>query len=198
MSGQAGKVNAIDKSSIHRICSGQVILDLATSVKEIVENSLDAGATSVEVRTPDNSRETIVFTTTQCTCTYVSLMQIRLKEYGSELIEVADNGSGIQPEDYSSVAAKYYTSKIKCFKDVEDVQSYGFRGEALSSLCAVAELSITTKTAEQGIGAKLTFDHHGGLAGARHDPEAASKSLRPHVRLRTLGCSSARCLWTVW
>ena len=94
-------------------------------------------------------------------------MQVRLKEYGSELIEVADNGTGIRPEDYEAVAAKYHTSKISSFRDVEAVQSFGFRGEALSSLCAVAHLSITTRTAEQDVGTRLTFDHHGHLAGAR-------------------------------
>lgn len=70
----AGKsIKPIDKAAIHRICSGQVVLDLATAVKELVENSLDAGSTSIE---------------------------IRLKDYGAELIEVADNGSGVSSDNY--------------------------------------------------------------------------------------------------
>ena len=94
------------------------------------------------------------------------MVQIRLKEYGSELIEVADNGTGIKPEDYSSIAAKYHTSKITSFKDVEGVESFGFRGEALSSLSAVATLSVATKTESQDVGTKLTFDRSGDIAGA--------------------------------
>ena len=92
-------------------------------------------------------------------------MQVRLKECGAELIEVADNGSGIAPEDYAAVAAKYHTSKIRSFKDVESVNSFGFRGEALSSLCAVSQLSITTRTSDEPVGTRLTFDQQGNLVG---------------------------------
>ena len=70
---EASCIKPIDKASVHRICSGQVILDLATAVKELVENSLDAGATSIE---------------------------IKLKDYGADSFEVADNGCGVSPENY--------------------------------------------------------------------------------------------------
>ena len=151
-----GNVSPIDKSSIHKICSGQVILDLATSVKELVENALDANATSIEVR--------MRWTRANSVCIFV-FMQIRLKEYGAELIEVADNGTGIRPNDYAAVAAKYHTSKISSFSDVETVNSFGFRGEALSSLCAVSQMAITTRTKEQTVGTRLSFDHMGKLTG---------------------------------
>jgi DNA mismatch repair protein PMS2 len=95
----------------------------------------------------------------------VILSQVRLKEHGSELIEVADNGSGISPDDYDSIALKYHTSKISSFEDVAQVQSFGFRGEALSSLCAVSSVVFTTKTREQDAGMKLTFDQGGNLQG---------------------------------
>jgi DNA mismatch repair protein PMS2 len=132
----ASHIRPIDKSAVHRICSGQVILDLSTAVKELVENALDAGATSVE---------------------------IRLKEYGSELIEVADNGHGIYPQDYESVMLKYHTSKLTCFEDLANVSSFGFRGEALSSLCALADVSVVTRTADEECGARLAFDASGKL-----------------------------------
>lgn len=93
-------------------------------------------------------------------------MQIRLKEYGAELIEVADNGSGIQPADFRTAAAKHHTSKISTFADVEAVETFGFRGEALSSLCAVASVSMVSRAATEEVGARLTFDHSGRLAGA--------------------------------
>ncbi|KAJ3282829.1 Mismatch repair endonuclease pms2 [Borealophlyctis nickersoniae] len=132
-------IKPIDKTSVHRICSGQVILDLATAVKELVENSLDAGATSVEVR---------------------------LKEYGAELIEVLDNGSGIAPEDFASLALKHYTSKITAFEDLNRVASFGFRGEALSSLCAMGKLCVTTCTEKTDpAGVRLEYDSRGNLVG---------------------------------
>jgi DNA mismatch repair protein PMS2 len=97
------------------------------------------------------------------------VVQVRLKEHGSELIEVADNGSGIDAVDYESIALKYHTSKIESFADVAKVQSFGFRGEALSSLCAVSTVAFTTRTREQDAGMKLTFDSRGHLQGVLHE-----------------------------
>ncbi|PSC67581.1 DNA mismatch repair PMS1 isoform X3 [Micractinium conductrix] len=134
----AGEIKPIDKGTIHRICSGQVILDLATAVKELVENAVDAGGTSVE---------------------------IRLKEYGAELIEVADNGHGVAPSNHQALTLKYHTSKISDFTDLQELGTFGFRGEALSSLCAVADVSVVTRTAEQEVGVRLTYDHNGVLTG---------------------------------
>ncbi|KAG0163449.1 Mismatch repair endonuclease pms2, partial [Apophysomyces sp. BC1015] len=128
---------AIDKQSIHRICSGQVVLDLATAVKELVENSIDAGATCVE---------------------------IKFKENGLEGLEVIDNGSGIHPACYESIALKHYTSKLQTFEDLEKVTTFGFRGEALSSLCALTEVAIVTATSEQAPkGVRLEYDANGKL-----------------------------------
>ncbi|ORE07640.1 hypothetical protein BCV72DRAFT_181711, partial [Rhizopus microsporus var. microsporus] len=69
-------ISAIDKQSVHRICSGQVVLDLATAVKELVENSIDAGASCID---------------------------IKFKDYGIEGIEVSDDGSGIDPVNYETL-----------------------------------------------------------------------------------------------
>ncbi|PKK63762.1 DNA mismatch repair protein MutL [Rhizophagus irregularis] len=130
-------VKAIDTSSIHRICSGQVILDLTTAVKELVENSLDAQAKSIE---------------------------IRFKEYGIQSVEVIDDGIGIHHNDYESLALKYHTSKLSCFEDLTEINSFGFRGEALSSLCALSKLVVSTCTQEETpTGTKLEYDSHGRL-----------------------------------
>ncbi|CAM6050570.1 unnamed protein product [Sphagnum compactum] len=134
--GGGSKIQRIDKAAIHRICSGQVVLDLAAAVKELVENSLDAGATNIE---------------------------IRLKEYGAVLIEVADNGSGISPDNYQGLTLKYHTSKISEFSDLQSLSSFGFRGEALSSLCALSNVSVTTRTKEEAIGTRLDYDHSGAI-----------------------------------
>ena len=129
------KLKHIDSDSIKRICSGQVIVDLATAVKELVENSLDSGANTIE---------------------------IRLKEMGAESIEVSDNGSGIDEENYESVGLKHFTSKLTQFTDLESLESFGFRGEALNALCEISEqVSITTKKQTQVVGNCLTFRRDG-------------------------------------
>ena len=104
------KVKVIDKRSVDQICSGQVVVTLATAVKELVENSLDAGAKNIEVR---------------------------LKNWGADFLEVVDNGSGVLPENFAALALKHHTSKLNVFADLVRVETFGFRGEALSSLCAL-------------------------------------------------------------
>ncbi|KAF3942348.1 hypothetical protein ABW19_dt0208735 [Dactylella cylindrospora] len=116
------EIKAIEGRSVHQIQSGQVISDgLCSAVKELIENSIDAHATSIEVR---------------------------FKNHGLELIEVSDNGDGITPDNFDKLALKHYTSKLRTYEDLEKVTTYGFRGEALSSLCALSTLSITTATAD--------------------------------------------------
>ncbi|XP_065887523.1 mismatch repair endonuclease PMS2-like [Dysidea avara] len=129
-------IKKIDAGDVHKICSGQVVLSLAVAVKELVENALDAGAT---------------------------LIEIRLKEYGKETVEVIDNGSGILPANYEVLALKHCTSKISEFADLATVGTFGFRGEALSSLCALSDLVVVTRHASQSVGTKLTFDTRGIL-----------------------------------
>ncbi|CAL1379572.1 unnamed protein product [Linum trigynum] len=133
-------IKPINKGVVHRICAGQVILDLSSAVKELVENSLDAGATSIEI------------------C---------LKEYGEERFQVIDNGCGISPDNYKVVALKHHTSKMTNFTDLQSLTTYGFRGEAISSLCALADVTIETRTKNETIAAHLSFDHSGVLIGER-------------------------------
>ncbi|KAI3431618.1 hypothetical protein D9Q98_004667 [Chlorella vulgaris] len=151
----AAAIKPIDKGTIHRICSGQVILDLATAVKELVENALDAGATSIE---------------------------IRLKEYGGELLEVADNGHGVSPENYQALTLKYHTSKLANFTDLQELGTFGFRGEALSSLCAVADVSVVTRTTEQEVGVRLSYDPNGLLV----EQAGAARTVGTTIAVREL------------
>ncbi|EKX51491.1 Pms1 mismatch repair mutL [Guillardia theta CCMP2712] len=137
---QSKNIKAIDASSVHRICSGQVILDPSSALKEVVENAVDAGATKVDVK---------------------------LKDYGLEVIEVCDNGSGISPGDFELLACKHTTSKLRRFDDLNSLTTFGFRGEALSSLCAICEkVTITTRTANEVIATKLEYDKNGKLRGS--------------------------------
>lgn len=139
------KITPIPADSVHRIQSGQVILDLATSVKELLENALDAGASKVEI-------------------------VVHLEDSGHCKISVSDNGSGVAPENYELVAAKHATSKLRSFGDLAGVTSFGFRGEALSALAALGEVSLLTRTQEDPAGTLLIFDRQGCLASRR--PEA--------------------------
>ncbi|CAH1398184.1 unnamed protein product [Nezara viridula] len=132
----SGSIKAIDKTTVHRICSGQVVLNLATAVKELIENSLDAGATVIDVK---------------------------LKEYGSEIIEVVDNGAGVHPSNFEGLTLKHHTSKLRDFSDLISVETFGFRGEALSSLCALSELSVVTRHESENCGTALTFDRNGHI-----------------------------------
>ncbi|KZV71466.1 DNA mismatch repair protein MutL [Peniophora sp. CONT] len=141
MTSAGNDIRPIELKSAGNILAGQVITDLRTAVKELVENSLDAKATSIEVR---------------------------LKDSGLTLIEVVDNGEGIAPEDYANVALQHATSKLSSFEDLTSLNSFGFRGEALFSLCASAEkVTITTSTGANGpMGTVLEFDQGGKLVSS--------------------------------
>eukprot|EP01134_Creolimax_fragrantissima_P003647 CFRG3647T1 len=143
-------IKAIDKQSVHRICSGQVVVSLAIAAKELVENSIDAGATLVE---------------------------IKLKNFGLDMLEVSDNGSGVLPSNYASLTLKHHTSKIDNFGDLSTIESFGFRGEALSSLCTLGKLSVTTKTCDEESGAKLEYDHNGRITSQTATPRTVGTTV---------------------
>lgn len=91
-----------------------------------------------------------------------SSIEIKIKEYGTDYIEIIDNGKGISEEDYESVALKHHTSKISTYDDLESVKTFGFRGEALNALCELCgEFWISTKQESQRIGNCLTFQRNG-------------------------------------
>ncbi|QIX00797.1 hypothetical protein AMS68_006314 [Peltaster fructicola] len=132
-------IKAIEGQSVHQIQSGQVIVDIVSVIKELVENSLDGRASKITVN---------------------------LKNYGLDSIEVQDDGNGIALEDFPTVALKHYTSKLANFEELDTLQTFGFRGEALSSLCALANVHIVTARAQDGaIGHRLDFEKSGKLRG---------------------------------
>ncbi|KAI3402243.1 hypothetical protein diail_172, partial [Diaporthe ilicicola] len=103
----------------------------------LVENGLDAGATSIDVR---------------------------FKNQGLDLIEVQDNGTGISPENHQSLALKHYTSKLSTYSDLSTLETFGFRGEALSSLCALSKFTVVTcLQTDAPKGSKLEFETSGKL-----------------------------------
>ena len=132
-----GSIVRLSVDDANRICSGQVLTSLATAVKELLENALDAGATVVD---------------------------IRLREWGAEAIEVSDNGSGITTADFEALTRKSATNKIQAFDDIYSASSYGFRGEALASLCEMSGgVAIVTRTANDAVATRLEFDRAGRI-----------------------------------
>lgn len=151
-------IKAIESSTVHQIQSGQVIVDLCSVAKELVENSIDAGATIVG--------SCPLFPPTSPTPSKLTLADIRFKNQGLDSIEVQDNGSGISSQNYASIALKHYTSKLSTYDDLSTLQTFGFRGEALSSLSALSRFSIVTCTAQEAPRAnKLEFEISGKLKG---------------------------------
>ncbi|XP_019910390.2 PMS1 protein homolog 1 isoform X2 [Esox lucius] len=126
--------------TVRLLSSSQVITSVVNVVKELLENSLDAGALRID---------------------------IILENYGLERIEIRDNGLGITATDAAVMAVKHYTSKICSHDDLERLETYGFRGEALSSICAVAEVAVTTKTAEDDVGTQYMLDQTGRVVSQK-------------------------------
>uniref|UniRef100_A0A8C8YSP8 PMS1 homolog 1, mismatch repair system component n=1 Tax=Prolemur simus TaxID=1328070 RepID=A0A8C8YSP8_PROSS len=123
-------------ATVRLLSSSQIITSVVSVVKELIENSLDAGATSIHVK---------------------------LENYGFDKIEVRDNGEGIKAVDAPVMAMKYYTSKISSHEDLENLTTYGFRGEALGSICCVAEVLITTRTAADNFSTQYVLDGSGHI-----------------------------------
>jgi DNA mismatch repair protein MutL len=112
-----GRVRVLPPEVAHRIAAGEVIERLASAVKELIENSLDAGASRIEVEIEDG---------------------------GMTLIRIRDDGSGMSPEDAERAVTEHATSKIRTADDLGSVISLGFRGEALHAIGAVSSLTLTT------------------------------------------------------
>ena len=135
-----GKIVLLDDLTINQIAAGEVIERPASVVKELVENSIDAGAKNVTVE---------------------------IKNGGISYIRITDDGSGIMPDDMEIAFERHATSKIRKADDLDTVKSMGFRGEALASIAAIAKVELVSRTEQNDIGYKI--DIQGGDIIDKHE-----------------------------
>ncbi|MEZ5940135.1 MAG: DNA mismatch repair endonuclease MutL [Planctomycetaceae bacterium] len=131
----ATRIQQLSQSVINKIAAGEVIERPASVVKELLENSVDALATRIDVD---------------------------IEQGGADLIRIVDNGEGIHPEDFALAVASHATSKIRSADDLFSVQTMGFRGEALASISEVSNFRVRSRQADQETG--LEMEVNGGVA----------------------------------
>jgi DNA mismatch repair protein MutL len=132
----AKRIKILPENIANKIAAGEVVQRPESVVKELMENSIDAGAKSVEVI---------------------------IKRAGKNFIQVCDDGTGMNEEDLMLCVQKHATSKIEAFEDLETIKTMGFRGEALSSIAAVSQIEIRSETKEDEIGTFIKNDEAGNF-----------------------------------
>lgn len=144
------EIRLLDNHTINQIAAGEVVERPASAVKELVENALDADATQIT---------------------------IRLEEAGRSLIEVADNGHGMTEPAAQLALLRHATSKIVTAEDLNQIISYGFRGEALPSIASVSTMTLTTSANDQGTRTRIVVEQ-GELLPLQHEPGPKGTTIR--------------------
>lgn len=150
------RIHTLDAALANQIAAGEVIERPSSVVKELLENSIDAGATE---------------------------LIIRVAQGGSTLIEIIDNGNGIHAEDLPLAVMRHATSKIQTADDLHAIVSLGFRGEALASIAAVSRLTLTSSQDEQGVGYQVEVN---GTAFDHQQIQAVAAQKGTHIRVQDL------------
>ncbi|KAK7956066.1 uncharacterized protein PG986_005288 [Apiospora aurea] len=141
------RIQALDQDVVNKIAAGEIIVAPVHALKELIENAVDAGSTSLEVLAKDG---------------------------GLKLLQITDNGHGIDKDDMSILCERFTTSKLKKFEDLHSINTYGFRGEALASISHIAHLTVTTKTKASNCAWRAKYDG-GKLAPAKPGQSADPK-----------------------
>ncbi|KAF5609368.1 DNA mismatch repair MLH1 [Fusarium pseudoanthophilum] len=151
------RIRALDPNVVNKIAAGEIIVAPVHALKELIENAVDAGATSLDVLAKDG---------------------------GLKLLQITDNGCGIQKEDLAILCERHTTSKITSFEDLAAIATYGFRGEALASISHIAHLSVTTKTKDSDLAWRAHY-LDGKLAPAKpgHSAEPKGVAGRPGTQI---------------
>ncbi|KAJ6005852.1 hypothetical protein N7451_003796 [Penicillium sp. IBT 35674x] len=142
------RIKALDPNVVNKIAAGEIIVAPMHALKELIENAVDAGSTSIEVL---------------------------VKDGGLKLLQITDNGHGIDREDLPILCERFTTSKLKEFEDLSSIGTYGFRGEALASISHIAHLMVTTKTAGSSCAWRAHYGE-GKLVPAKPGQNAAPKA----------------------
>ncbi|CAI7627272.1 unnamed protein product [Penicillium pancosmium] len=142
------RIKALDPDVVNKIAAGEIIVAPMHALKELIENAVDAGSTSLEVL---------------------------VKDGGLKLLQITDNGHGIDREDLPILCERFTTSKLKEFEDLTSIGTYGFRGEALASISHIAHLTVTTKTAGSSCAWRAHYGD-GKLVPAKPGQNAAPKA----------------------
>lgn len=150
------RIHTLEPALANQIAAGEVIERPASVVKELLENSIDAGATE---------------------------LIIRVAQGGSTLIEIIDNGRGIHAEDLPLAVTRHATSKIQTADDLHAIVSLGFRGEALASIAAVSRLTLVSSQTEDGVGYQVEVN---GTAFDHQDIQAVAAPKGTHIRVQDL------------
>lgn len=150
------RIQTLSPALANQIAAGEVIERPASVVKELLENSIDAGATE---------------------------LIIRVEQGGSTLIEIIDNGKGIHPDDLPLAVMRHATSKIQTAEDLHAIVSLGFRGEALASIAAVSRLTLTSSRDDSGIGYQVEVN---GTAFDHQEIQAVATQQGTHIRVQDL------------